>query len=233
MSSGAIAGPTVKRVLDRLAETYGMPMRTRPMAPLDSLIATILSQATSDTNSQRAFTSFKRAYPTWSKAARADPKQIADAIRIGGLADRKAKTILETLEAIRKMWGRWTLAPLVRMDSQQAMELLLSIKGVGKKTAACVLLFSLEREVFPVDTHIFRVAGRVGWLEPWDTPDRAHDRLASMIPPHRYYDAHINLIAHGRNDCNAKNPRCRSCPVNTDCVFYAKKNARAGQPAGA
>lgn len=215
----AVKRAQVTGVLDALAAVYGVPAGPTRRPPVDSLVATILSQNTSDANSHRAFRSLKAAFLTWEDVMQASDGEVAQALRSGGLAHQKAARIRAILALLAQRWGSVTLAPLEDMDNVTAMVFLMSLKGVGPKTAACVLLFSLGRKVFPVDTHIFRVTGRLGWLPAKANPDAAHDLLARVLPSRRYYEAHINLIAHGRKVCRARSAQCTTCPVAPLCPF--------------
>ena len=208
------------RVADRLAAAYGRPRRPAS-DPLDSLIETVLSQNTSDVNSERAFASLKAAFPTWTAAARARPRAIERAIRCGGLARVKSRRILTLLRAIREREGRLDLGGLRRLDAAAADARLSGLPGVGPKTRACVLLFALGKHAFPVDTHVHRIAGRLGLIDPLTSAERAHAVLGPAVPRGRALDLHLNLIRLGRELCRAREKRCAPCALRPLCPSAA------------
>ncbi|HUD70369.1 MAG TPA: Fe-S cluster assembly protein HesB [Dongiaceae bacterium] len=207
----------VRRDADRLRRAYGRPRPRRELAPIDELILTILSQNTSDTNSERAFESLKRRFPRWAGAARASRPAIEAAIRQGGLSRIKSRTIVEVLRAVAAERPGFDLAFLGRLPVAEATAWLTRFRGVGEKTAACVLLFSLGRPAFPVDTHVHRVSRRLGWIPGDADAAVAHRSLAALVPPRRYYEVHVNLVTHGRRTCRARRPACESCPIRPEC----------------
>jgi endonuclease-3 len=228
-SSGSLAaGSPAARlplILRQLNRTYGRPAHAREGDPLDSLIATVLSQNTTDANSHRAFAQLKANFPSWARALAARPAQIASAIRLGGLADIKASRIKRILRRIEQDRGRLDLWFLNRKSVQEAREYLVSLPGVGPKTAACVLLFSLGKPAFPVDTHVLRVSKRLGLIPPKTTMERAHEiyeqMLASGVAGEWEAKAilalHLGLVRHGREICVARRPRCEVCPLFDLC----------------
>lgn len=209
----------------RLETLYGVPERATPDATtcaqpdlLDELIGAILSQNTSDANSSRAFQSLKRAFPTWERALNAPTKQIARAIKIGGLSNLKAQRIKAILSQLRAQTGALSLAPLNAMSTEAAMTYLQTFKGVGFKTAACVLMFGLGRDICPVDTHIHRILNRLG-LTQTKNADETFQRLQPLIPKGKAYSLHVNLIRHGKRVCKAQKPDCANCALGDDCQF--------------
>jgi endonuclease-3 len=192
----------------------------KPVLPvLDELIATVLSQATSDLNSERAFAQLKARFPSWQQVADAPVDDVADAIRSGGIADQKARRIQEILAAIEDREGVIDLGILRRMDDPGVESYLTSLPGVGPKTAACVMAFSLGRDAFPVDTHVHRVAIRLGWIPQRATATQAYRLLRVIVPPAIRYDLHVALITHGRTVCKAQRPRCADCVLLDLCPF--------------
>ena len=175
---------------------------------------TVLSQHTSDVNTARAFASLKERFPSWDQVADATVPEIAGAIRSGGLAAQKAPRIKAILAEIEEREGSLDLGVLDDMSDQEAAAYLRSLPGVGPKTAACVLVFSMGRDAFPIDTHVYRVARRLGWLPEATTADKAHEILAPRVPAEIRYELHMALITHGRQVCRARLPRC------ADCVLY-------------
>lgn len=228
-SSGSFAtkppGRRLPLILGRLNRTYGRPAHARGGDPLDSLIATVLSQNTSDVNSHRAFAQLKAKFSTWEKALAARPTQIASAIRLGGLAEIKAARIKRILRQIEQDQGRLDLSSLRRKSMQEARNYLLSLPGVGPKTAACVLLFTMQKPAFPVDTHILRVSKRLGLIPPKTTMERAHELFEQMLTSEaagkweakEILGLHLGLIRHGREICGARRPKCEICPLFDLC----------------
>jgi endonuclease-3 len=175
---------------------------------------TVLSQHTSDVNTARAFASLKERFPRWEDVLDARVRSVADAIRSGGLADQKAPRLKAILEEIRRREGAVTLHRLRDLGDEEVEDYLCSLPGVGPKTAACVLVFSLGRDAFPIDTHVHRVTRRLGWIPERATADAAHRILKEAVPPDVRYELHMQLIAHGRTICKARTPRC------SDCVLF-------------
>ncbi|HEV2128598.1 MAG TPA: endonuclease III [Thermomicrobiales bacterium] len=210
----------VERILD---ETYG-PRKLRPSGdPVGTLVSTILSQNTSDINTECAYASLRARFPTWDAVVKANTDEVIDAIRSGGLANRKAPRIQEALDEIRDRYGEFSLDQLATIPLEEAKDTLLSIDGVGPKTAACVLLFALGRPALPVDTHVYRVSKRLGLIDDATTPVRAHATLEALMEgdADRTYRFHVEMIAHGRTICTARNPKCHICPLRSYCEYAA------------
>lgn len=212
--------PTVARVLARLNATYGAKRVVPDGDPLGGLVGTILSQATSDINSGRAYASLRAAFPTWESVVDAPEEALADAIRSGGLANVKARRIQETLRAILADRGDFDLDFLADLPLADARRWLTALPGVGPKTAACVLLFDLGRPALPVDTHVHRVSRRLGLIGAQVGAATAHDVLQAQLAPEDIYGFHINLIQHGRRVCHAQRPQCAACTLNDLCSYY-------------
>lgn len=209
----------MRRVLARLERAYGRRPCQGADDPVDTLIWTILSQSTSDANSAAGFERLKAAFPTWKVAADAPVARIQRCIRICGLSRTKAPRIRRILRQVRAERGRIDLSFLGEMAPPAAAEYLMGLHGVGPKTALCVLLFAFGRPVFPVDTHIYRIALRLGLLTPRTPQARAHEVLTPMIAPADRYATHILLIAHGRAICRARRPQCDRCTLLEFCRF--------------
>lgn len=203
----------------RLLAAYGNPAWRRHLPPLDELVSTILSQNTNDANRDRAYAALRAAFPTWEAVRDAPPHAVVRAIRPAGLANQKGPRIQAILRSITQERGRLDLAFLRRMPPDQAMSWLMRFKGVGRKTAAIVLLFSLGMPAFPVDTHIYRLSGRLGLRPEGTSLAQAHDLLARAFPPQTYYAAHLNLIRHGREVCRARRPACTACTLRRMCPY--------------
>jgi endonuclease-3 len=206
----------------RLLAFYGYPDWRNPLPPLDELISTILSQNTNDTNRDRAFESLRNRFPTWEEVRDAESTEVIESIRTAGLANLKGPRIQNILKEITLQRGDLDLDFLADMPTEKAREWLLQFKGVGPKTAAIVLQFSLGKPAFPVDTHIYRVTGRLGIRPEKMNADQAHDYLAGLLPEETYYDAHLNIIRLGREICHARGPNCPECPLQDICDYYAE-----------
>lgn len=204
----------------RLLEVYGEPVWRHPLAPLDELVSTILSQNTSDLNRDRAFDALRLQFPTWENVRDARPRSVVAAIRLAGLANQKGPRIQQVLRKITAERGSLDLDFLRGRPPAEARRWLLAFNGVGPKTAAIVMLFSLDMPAFPVDTHIYRVSGRLGLRPAKVTVEQAHDLLAGLFPPETYKAAHLNLIRLGREVCQARRPACERCPLTRWCDYY-------------
>jgi endonuclease-3 len=213
------ATPAIVAVQRRLRASQGAFVPKPVLPVIDEIVATVLSQHTSDVNSERAFAQLKDAFPSWEAVADAPVGMVADAIRCGGIADQKARRIQQILAAIEEREGRLDLGRLRDLDDASVEDYLVSLPGVGPKTAACVLTFSMGRPAFPVDTHVHRVAIRMGWIPANTTADKAHRILTPLIPPGVRYDLHVALIVHGRTVCRAQRPRCPECVVRDLCAY--------------
>src|SRR6266699_369800 len=222
----ATPGPEGIRAVQRRLRAHQGAFVPKPQLPvIDEVVATVLSQHTSDVNSERAFARLKERFPTWEQVADAPVDEVAEAIRCGGIADQKARRIQQILAAIEEREGRIDLSRLDDLEDAAAEAYLLSLPGVGPKTAACVLVFSMGRAAFPVDTPVHRVTTRLGWVSPGTTAARAHDLLAALVPPEVRYELHLALVAHGRTVCQARRPRCRECPLRDLCAYAIARTA--------
>src|SRR6266705_5775930 len=218
----------VERDLDRLERAFGGQRRGRRLEPLDELILTILSQHTNDLNRDRAYASLRRRFPRWEQVLRARPADVEDAIRVGGLARTKSRVIRDVLRTVRRDRGKLDLSNLRHLPIEDAKGYLLGLKGVGEKTACCVLLFACGRPAFPVDTHVHRVTRRLGWVPARSPSSKTHAILAKLVPQKRYFTAHVNLITLGRRVCRARAPDFPRCPLRSDCR-YARPRLRAAR----
>lgn len=206
-------------ILRRLTALYGTPEWRAHGEPMGELVLTLLSQNTADTNSGRAFARLLQRFPDWEAVAEAPLEELVDAIRPGGLAPTKAPRLKAMLAEIRSRAGRFDLAFLREMPAAEAREWLRTLPAVGPKTAACVLLFALGKPALPVDTHVYRVAVRLGLVSSKLTPERAQDALEELVPPEDQYLFHVMLIRHGRHTCTARAPACARCPLLSGCPF--------------
>jgi endonuclease-3 len=212
----SIDGRRLRALIRRLEKRYGVLDIPRSLDVLDELILTVLSQHTSDRNAERAFGLLRTAYPTWEAVVAAPWQEVADVIRPGGLANTKARRIQAILREVLEREGRYDLSRLVGSDDASAREYLSSLPGVGPKTVAVVMGFALGRETIPVDTHVHRVATRLG-LVPKTSAERAQRLLEAQVPDALKTPLHVGLIRHGRETCKAPWPRCEDCVVFDLC----------------
>jgi endonuclease-3 len=213
------------QVHERLLEVYGEPIWRNPLPAIDELVSTILSQNTNDTNRDRAFDFLRAKFPTWEAVRDADSAEVINAIRPAGLANQKGPRIQQVLRSITEERGSLDLSFLAELPVDEARAWLTRFKGVGPKTAAIVLCFSLGKPAFPVDTHIYRVSGRIGLRPERMTVEQAHPHLESLFPPETYYAAHLNLIRLGREVCTARRPYCERCPILKLCDYGQRRLA--------
>jgi endonuclease-3 len=209
----------ILRIHDLLLAEYG-DHTWHPRDPVASLVSTILSQNTNDVNRDRAFERLRARLPTWEEVRDAELDELVEAIRPAGLGPTKGPRIQEALRRITEERGKIELGFLGEMELEEAREWLLDIQGVGPKTAAIVLLFALGRPTFPVDTHVHRVTRRLGLIPEKASREKAHALLEALVPSGIYYSFHLNLIAHGRAVCHARNPEHDRCVLRDACAFY-------------
>ena len=208
----------VNTIIDALGELYGMPQIQPHGDALSELIMTVLSQNTSDKNSGRAFIQLLRNFKDWDNMATAPTKKIERAIQVGGLAKQKAPRIKAILKEVYAYTdGSWDLDELNTKPLEEARTWLLSLPGVGPKTAACVLLFALNRPALPVDTHVDRVSKRLGLIPEKTNLEKVHILLEDLVPSDLYYQFHMLMIKHGRRICFAQKPHCHKCPLKKKC----------------
>jgi endonuclease-3 len=208
------------RAVTILDDFYGRPVLAPRYPPVDELVFTVLSQNTADVNTERTFAALKARFPVWSAARDAEVDDIEAAIALGGLAPTKAPRIKRILGAITAGVGEPDLGVLDGLDDAAAQAYLTSLPGVGPKTAACVLLFSLGRPVMPVDTHVHRVARRLGLIDGKVSAEQAHPLLTDLAGPQdaaQIYAVHVDLVRHGRRICHARRPACGQCPLAGIC----------------
>ena len=211
----------IQRVHELLVQQYGS-RKVKKRDPLDGLILILLSQATNDINCDRAFSNLKNRFPTWDRVLRAPVEHIADAIRVGGLANQKAARIKKLLQEIQEEQGDLDLNWMFDAPPEKCRAYMNRFHGVGPKTIACVLVFFLDKPAFPVDTHVHRVTKRLGWIRPQAGTDEAHRVLEAAIPDDYKLDLHVNLISHGRSICRATGnggPQCGECFLRKLCAF--------------
>jgi endonuclease-3 len=210
-------------ILDVLADRYGEPAWSGPrLDPVAELVLTVLAQNTADINSHRAFVALRAAYPTWDAVLAAPTDELEEVIRPGGLAPTKSRRIQQVLAEVHAATGgSWHLRFLAEWPLDDARAWLVGLPGIGRKTASIVLLFAYGRPALPIDTHVYRVASRLGLLPPRTPLARAHDLLEEVVPADRMYAAHVLLITHGREVCRAPRPICGLCPLTDRCPYFA------------
>ncbi len=209
----------VKQILEA---TYGALDWRRDISPMDELVSCILSQSTTDTNRDRGFAALKNRYPTWEAVHHAPEQEVIKTIWTAGLANQKGPRIQKALADIYAERGAYNIDFLADMPVDEAKAWLQQLDGVGPKTAAIVLCFAFNKPAFPVDTHVHRVSGRIGFIPDKINADKAHDVMEAIVPPDDYYAFHIQVIQHGREICRARNPLCAACPINTHCDYYSQ-----------
>lgn len=200
-----------------LGEEYGRVDARPSRDPMTELALTLLSQNTSDHNSGRAFHRLLERFPSWDAVIAAPTSEVEEAIRPGGLAPTKAPRLQQLLAEVRERCPDYDLGELSELPLDEAKAWLRSLPGVGPKTAACVLLFALDRPALPVDTHVERVAKRLGLVPPRLSAERAHDALEALLEPAQVYAFHVDLIQHGRRTCHARTPNCAGCVLRERC----------------
>ncbi len=222
MSAKGVADSRAKAhaIHEKLVQVYGHPTWRPHLDAISEVVSTILSQNTNDGNRDLAFNRLRAAFPTWEMVRDAPVEEIAAAIRPAGLAPQKAPRIKQALQFITAQCGALNLDFLKDVPVQEAKEWLMQIKGIGPKTAAIVLLFALGRPAFPVDTHIYRVTRRLGLVDAHISVEKAHEALEALLDPEMYYPFHLNVIRHGREICQARNPRCSICVLQNWCDYY-------------
>jgi endonuclease-3 len=211
----------LQRIRDLLRGYYGRPRNEPHRAPLDELVLTILSQNTNDRNRDVAYARLRSRFDGWAEVASAPLAEVEEAIRPGGISKVKSKRIQQILHVIERETGGLDLGFLERAPRQQALEFLESLPGVGRKTAACVLLFSYDRPELPVDTHVYRVSSRLGLIRPKAPFEEAHRELLDLVgdDPAAVYEVHVNMLRHGRRLCHSQRPLCGECPLLRLCPY--------------
>ncbi|MBT3336541.1 MAG: endonuclease III [Anaerolineae bacterium] len=206
----------------RLMAKFGEPIWRNPLPAIDELVSTILSQNTNDVNRDRGFDALRAKFPTWEEVRDAPADEVIEAVRVAGLANQKGPRIQKVLRQISEERGELNIEFLKEMPLEEAHAWLTNFNGVGPKTAAIVLLFSLGMPSFPVDTHIYRLTGRIGLRPENMTVEQAHPYLEEVFPPETYYAGHLNIIRLGREICKARKPECAICPLLDLCEYGQK-----------
>ena len=211
----------ILRILDLLEQEYHNEARSPELGhtePLDGLILTVLSQNTNDRNRDAAFTNLKAEFPSWQSVIDAGAEKLEAVIRTAGLAHTKAQRIITILQRVHYDFGDYSLLKLAERKREEICAYLRALPGVGAKTAACVLLFDLKMKAFPVDTHVSRVARRVGVVPEKYSPEEICAVMESAVPESRCLGGHVNMIAHGRAVCHSQRPKCEACVLSGMCL---------------
>jgi endonuclease-3 len=216
----------VRAIRDRLREIYGRPVNNPHGHPIAELVRTVLSQNTNDRNRDVAYERLRERFPTWEEVRDAPAEQVIEAIQPGGLSLTKGPRIQEILHRLTTDAGEPDLEWLAEADRDEALAYLVELPGVGRKTAACVMIFALGRAEIPVDTHVHRVGGRLGLFPENASFEQAHDEMLAITDPEDAYELHMNLITHGRRVCRPR-PRCDECALRRMCPYYRRLRAGA------
>ena len=234
MSTGRSCNEAHFREADaRLRDTYPSTRLGNKEDPLDELIFVILSGKTQESTYCATFQALKERYPSWSEAHEASPEEIEAVIRFGGLAKKKSLAISRLLSAISERVGRVDLSWLMTLDDRTAYDFLCGLPGVGPKTARCVLVYSLNRPVFAVDTHVARIMYRLGCSRHRRLTDRVQERIEALVPPDIRFSLHVNLVLHGRSICTAQWPQCGACVLADLCPSAFMVDSRKEEPSDA
>jgi endonuclease III len=213
--------PDIRKISDLLERAYKNPRHGNPRRPLDDLIYIILSTRTRDLKFKTTFKNLKNTFHTWDSVRSRKRSTLERILVPGGLGRLKAAQIIKIITALRHRFGRATLAPLAKMTDTEAEHLLTSLPGVGPKVAKCVLMYTLGRDVLPVDVHVHRLATRLGFRTK-TRPDTSQELIESAVPPELRYSFHVNAVAHGRTVCMSQRPRCDICPISKWCRYYLR-----------
>lgn len=222
----------VRTIANRLAKIYPPREEYREGAAsfVDTLVAIILSQNTSDVNSHRAWIALRNAWSDWHEVAAADPEDLVPTIAVSGLAEQKSRTIHGMLNRLLERWGDFRLDGIEEMEDEELLAFLTGMKGIGLKSASCAMMFALDRDLCAVDTHLHRVLNRLGVLSA-SSPDRTFEALRPLLPKGRAREIHVSLIRFGRDICKARGPHCFECPLYDLCEWDQKEeHARAARP---
>jgi len=215
----------VAQVCERLSHAYGNPRHGNRQNPLDELVLIILSTRTREARYADTYLSLKREFPSWDGLRARHRKQVRQILAPGGLAGVKTEQLLAIIRTLRRVFGHATLTPLTHLPDDEVEQFLTSLPGVGKKVAKCVMMYSMDRQVLPVDVHVHRVAQRLG-MATKRRPDTSQDLIEAAIPPTFRYGFHVNAVAHGRAVCTPRRPECPRCLLRRYCTYYRRNRAR-------
>lgn len=211
-------GQLVRLVCERLEEIYGQPRHGNPESPLEDLVYVILSNRTPPDRARKIYRSFRERFPEWRDVLEVDRSEVVEILYSAGFAEQRTDQIRSILRQLHSDFGNFEPPDLWSKDNDDLLAYLTSLPGVSDKVARCVMMYTLDRDVVPVDRHVHRIAFRLGWTDH-EQPSRAHDELEKLLPSHRYYAFHVDCIAHGRTRCTASNPDCDGCPIRRYCQY--------------
>lgn len=207
-----------------LEEEYHSPRLGNKRNPLNELLYIKLSLRTTGPSFERVYAGFKKSFPKWEDVYKADKREVAKALYNAGLSNQKAHNLKAVLRKLKSDFGRVSLSPLNKLSDQDMEEYLCSLPGVGKKSALCIMLYSFDRQMFPVDAHCFRIVKRLGWIgAKTKYNDKVADIIQNMIPTKLRYSLHVNMVAHGRALCLDRFPKCNICPLLRVCRFGQRR----------
>ena len=209
----------MRRVCEALEKEYGRPRLGNPGDPLDDLVYIIVSNKTSPKAAERTYAVVKRAFPEWGHVLESPPDALESLLHAAGLATVKSKQIRSALRAIRDDFGACDLGRLRRRPESEVQSYLVSLPGVSEKVAKCVIMYTMDGRVLPVDGHVHRISRRFGWTAR-KRADQCHSELEALVPPHRRYGFHVGCILHGRSVCRPRRPDCQGCCIRRHCAFY-------------
>jgi endonuclease III len=213
---------SLRLVSRTLAQRYGSPRHHNKDNPVDELVFILLSSKTSERSYLRTYRSLRKTFPGWWGILDTRPGAVASVIKLGGLSRKKEGQLRALLSEIRSRSPTGGLTDLSHMKNEEAERVLTSLSGIGLKSARCVLMYSFNRAVFPVDTHCRRILSRMGFIEFRRLTDKVQDEIQSAIPEDIRHDLHVNLVAHGREICTPSSPKCGHCPISRYCLYYRK-----------
>ncbi len=211
----------VRRVCEALEKTYGKPRLGNPREPVDDLIYIILSNKTSPQIARQTFVRLKQRFSTWDDALTSSPSVVRKILRPAGLATVKSRQIRAALKKLRIDFGSCNLDVLRGIPESQAQQYLIALPGVSEKVAKCVMIYTLGFRVLPVDSHVHRVSGRLGWTKR-KRADQCHEELEAIVPPEKRYAFHVDCIVHGRKTCRPTSPLCGKCPIRRYCAYFKR-----------
>lgn len=217
----------VVQVCERLERAYGRPRLGNPRRPLDDLFFILISNRTAPGKALATYLALKQLFPQWEMLTGAPVANIERVLRPAGLSLKKARQIRGIADRLHQDFGRVTLCPLVRGSDAEVLQYMRGLPGVSTKVAYCVMMYTLGREVLPVDAHVHRVCQRLGWLGSNEGPRQAHSTLELLVPPHRRYALHVDCVLHGRAVCRPQRPRCPECVVLRYCDYGRAYTTRA------
>ncbi|MCP4399624.1 MAG: hypothetical protein GY801_20265 [bacterium] len=214
-----VRGQVIRRVCESLERVYGKPRLGNPEDPVDDLIFIIVSNKTGPDTARKIYQSLKKEFKTWDDALNSPSSVIQAIIYTAGFANLRTQHIQTALQKIKSDFGIYNLNRLKEKPEKEVENYLRSLPGASEKVAKCVMMYTLDMEVLPVDSHVHRIAKRLGWTAR-KRLDQCHEELELLVPPYRRYAFHVDAILHGRSTCRPKTPKCKDCCINTHCESF-------------